>query len=203
MINTVIFDLGGVLIDWDPVYLYQKIFDDIEEREYFLAEICSPDWNQQQDAGRSLKHATESLATQHPEYEKQINAFYGRWQEMLGGAVEDSVKILEQIHNEGRHKIFALTNWSAETFPYALEQYEFLELFEGILVSGQENLKKPDPEIYRLLLERYQIRAQQAVFIDDSVQNVTAARELNISSVHFQSSEQLAMELATLGVITN
>jgi len=203
VINTVIFDLGGVLIDWDPVYLYQKIFDDIEEREYFLAEICSPDWNQQQDAGRSLKDATESLAAQHPEYEKQINAFYGRWQEMLDGAVEDSVKILEQIHNEGRHKIFALTNWSAETFPYALEQYEFLDLFEGILVSGQENLKKPDPEIYRLLLERYQIKAQQAVFIDDSLQNVTAARELNISSVHFQSSEQLAMELATLGVITN
>ena len=165
-IDTVIFDLGGVLIDWNPKYLYRKIFNDEEEINYFLTEICSPDWNEQQDAGRTLAEASEILVKKHPKYEKEIEAFYGRWTEMLGGAIEKTVDILEQLHHKKEQRILALTNWSAETFPYALENFEFLQLFEGILVSGVEKMKKPDSKIYQLMLDRYQIEAPKSVFIE-------------------------------------
>lgn len=200
-IDTVIFDLGGVLIDWNPKHLYRKIFDDEKEIDYFLSEICTPEWNEQQDAGRTFKEATEILVAQHPKFEKEIQAFYGRWKEMLGGEIEKTVSILNDLHQKNEHRLLALTNWSAESFPYALENFEFLQLFEGILVSGVEKMKKPDPEIYQLILDRYQIEAQKSVFIDDSERNIKAAKVLNINGIHFQSSEQLQSDLEKLGVL--
>ena len=200
-INTIIFDLGGVLIDWNPNHLYKKIIEDEKEREYFLSEICTPHWNEQQDAGRTLAEATNILVDQHPKYQKEIEAFYGRWTEMLGGAIEKTVEILEILHQQKEHRILALTNWSAETFPYALENYKFLQLFEGILVSGVEMMKKPDPKIYQLMLDRYQIEAPKSVFIDDSERNINGAESLNINGIHFKSSEQLRTELEGMGVL--
>ena len=200
-IDTIIFDLGGVLIDWNPNYLYDKIFEDEKEKKYFLSEICTPDWNEQQDAGRSLAEATTILLEKHPEYEMEIKAYYGRWVDMLGDIMHDSVEILKNLHKNNTHRLYALTNWSAETFPYALENFDFLQLFEGILVSGVEKLKKPDPQIYQLILDRYQIEAQQSVFIDDSKRNIKGAEALNIKGVHFQSAQQLKLDLEGLGVL--
>ena len=201
IIDTIIFDLGGVLIDWNPERLYKKIFEDEQERHYFLKEVCSPAWNAEQDAGRPLEEATQILLDQFPDYGAEIRAYYDRWTEMLGGTIEGTVKILEHLHNLKMHKLFALTNWSGETFPYALKNFHFLQLFEGILVSGDEKVKKPDPKIYELMLERFKIIPQNAVFIDDSMKNVEAAKNLNINAIHFHSPVQLRQDLESFGIL--
>lgn len=200
IIDTVIFDLGGVLVDWNPERLYKKIFKEEEEMKYFLSEICSPDWNEEQDAGRSLEDATNLLLEQFPKYSEEIKAYYGRWTEMLGGAIAGTVKILQELKTANTHKIYALTNWSAETFPVALELFDFLQLFEGILVSGKEKLKKPDHRIYQLILERYKINASNAIFIDDNLRNIKAAIECGIHGIHFNNPEQLKVDLAAYGI---
>ena len=194
-LDTIIFDLGGVLIDWNPEYVFRKVFQDEAEMRYFLSEVCSPDWNEQQDAGRSLAEATETLAKQFPKYEPEIRAYYGRWEEMLGGPIQDTVELLKQIHQDQVFRLYALTNWSAETFPIAWERYDFLQLFEGILVSGKEKLKKPDPKIYELILDRYQITPSKSLFIDDNARNVEAARGIGINAVHFQSPMQIKADI--------
>lgn len=194
-IETIIFDLGGVLIDWEPRYLYRKIFEDEVRMEWFLEHICTPDWNEEQDGGRSLQAAMDLLIGRHPEWEAEIRAFYGRWSEMLGGAIGETVDILRQIKSTGRYRLYALTNWSAETWPVAWEQFRFLHEFDGVLVSGQERLKKPDPTIYHLLLDRYEIDPTRALFIDDNLRNVQAAEACGIPSVHFIGAGQLKAEL--------
>ncbi|MCO6488763.1 MAG: HAD family phosphatase [Phaeodactylibacter sp.] len=200
-IETVIFDLGGVLIDWNPEYLFREVFDDEEKMRHFFEEVCTPQWNIQQDAGRPLAQAIEEKVREFPEYEPAIRAYYGRWEEMLGGAIEDSVRLLERLHAQNGHRLYALTNWSQETFPIAWERYDFLRLFEGIVVSGQEKLAKPDPRIYHTLLERYKVRAETAVFIDDMEANVEAARALGIEAIHFRGAGFLEEQLKGLGVL--
>ena len=195
-IETIIFDLGGVLINWNPKRLFRKIFEEEAEMDKFLAEVCTMDWNEQQDAGRSIKEATEELIQKFPNYTEQITAYYGRWEEMLGGAIDGTVSILKQLKQQEQLGIYALTNWSAETFPIALERFDFLQLFEGILVSGEEKLKKPDPKIYQLILDRYNLKAEASVFIDDNLRNVQAAAKLGIDAIHFQGPESLENELS-------
>ena len=195
MIDTLIFDLGNVLIKWEPRLLFRKIFHDEKEMEYFLTEICSPDWNEQQDAGRSLQDATDVLLAKYPEYSDQIKAYYGRWTEMLGGAIEGTVEILKEYKAMDTYRIYALTNWSAETWPTAVEKFDFLQLFEGILVSGQEKLKKPDPRIYQMILDRYGITPERSLFIDDSLRNIKGAQALGIHGIHFESPAQLRVNL--------
>lgn len=201
MINTIIFDLGAVLVDWNPHYLYRKLFTDEQEMKDFLANITTPDWNEEQDAGRSLQEGTDLLVQQHPQHEANIRAFYGRWDEMLGDAIEGTVEILKQLKESDRYKLYALTNWSAETFPVALERYEFLSWFDGIVVSGAEKMRKPNPVFYQLLLNRYNVKAQEALFIDDNLRNVLAAEKLGITSIHFLSPEQLKTELKKLKIV--
>ena len=200
-IETVIFDLGGVLIDWEPHRLFRKIFSDEKEMEYFLQNICTPDWNVQQDKGRPLADATQILLDQYPKYTSEIQAFYGRWEEMLGGAIQPTVDILEELVNAKTHRIYALTNWSAETFPVALRDYSFLQLFEGILVSGDEKMIKPERAIYDLICTRYEINPATAVFIDDSLKNIKGCEDYGMKGIHFQSGEQLRKELEELGVL--
>ena len=196
-INTIIFDLGGVLIDWDPKRLYRKIFKTEEEVESFLENIAKYEWNVEQDAGRSLTDGTEWLVEKHPEWEKEIRAYYGRWEEMLGGAVMGTVEILESL-KYGGYRILALTNWSGETFPIALNRYEFFKHMEGIVVSGDEKVAKPNPKIYQILLDRYQVNPSEAVFIDDSLKNVKGAQDLGIHGIHFKSPMQLREDLADI-----
>ena len=197
-IDTIVFDLGGVLIDWNPRYLYRTIFATEAEVEGFLSEVCKPEWNEQQDAGRPLDEATEILVRQHPEWEAEIRAYYGRWEEMLGGLNLGTVEILDNLAGSGQYRLYALTNWSAETFPVAYERYEFFRHFEGIVVSGAEKCKKPDQKIYKILLERHQIDPAKAVFIDDSPKNVKGAQKTGMHAIHFQTPMQLREELADL-----
>lgn len=195
MINTIIFDLGAVLIDWNPHYLYKTIFDDEQEMKNFLANICTPDWNEEQDAGRSLQDGTDILVAQFPEHEANIRAFYGRWQEMLGEPFHGTVELLRRLKESGKYKLYALTNWSAETFPVAMQRYDFLSWFDGIVVSGTEKMRKPASEFYQLLLNRYGVNINEALFIDDNYRNVLAAEKVGIKTIHFTSSEQLEKEL--------
>jgi 2-haloacid dehalogenase len=201
VINTIIFDLGAVLVDWNPHYLYRNLFADKQEMKDFLANITTPDWNEEQDAGRPLQEGTELLVQQYPHHEANIRAFYGRWEEMLGDAIEGTVELFKQLKDNGKYKIYALTNWSAETFPIALERYDFLNWFDGIVVSGTEKMRKPNPAFYQLLLDRYNTKAEEALFIDDNLRNVLAAQKMGIKSIHFSSAEQLKKELESRFII--
>ncbi|QQL49038.1 HAD family hydrolase [Mucilaginibacter ginkgonis] len=196
MIKTIIFDLGAVLIDWNPVYLYRKLFTDETAMQHFLTNIVTSEWNEEQDAGRSLHEATELLLSQYPEHEENIRAFYGRWEEMLGGPIPETVELFRKLKASGNYKIYALTNWSAETFGIAMERYDFLGWFDGIVVSGEEKVRKPYPEFYQVLLNRYSVNPAEALFIDDNLRNVKAAKELGIPSIHFTSPEALHAEFA-------
>ena len=201
MIETVIFDLGNVLINWDRKNLYRKIFKDEDKMNYFLDNVATMDWNEQQDAGRLWSVATDILVRQHPAFEPEIRAYFDRWTEMLDGAIEGTVEILKEIHESKRYRLYALTNWSDELFHHAIERFEFLELFEGIVVSGREFMKKPDLRIYHLTLNRYNIKAETAVFIDDSQRNIDAAKQLNIHGIHFKSPEQLRKDLELMVIL--
>jgi 2-haloacid dehalogenase len=199
--DTVIFDLGGVLIDWNPDYVYRTIFQDENEMKRFYAEVCTPDWNEQQDAGRSLAEATEELVAKFPDQEQNIRAYYGRWEEMLKGPIDATVDILREIKESGKYRLYALTNWSAETFPIALSKYEFLHWFDGRLVSGEEKMRKPFPKFYQLMLDRFSINPSSSIYIDDNDRNLQPTRELGIHSIHFVSPEKLRQDLQNVGVI--
>jgi 2-haloacid dehalogenase len=198
-INTIVFDLGGVLIDWNPEYVYRQVIPDAEKRRYFLDHICTHDWNIEQDAGRLIGDATAMLVSEHPEWEMEIRAFYGRWEEMLGGPIQDTVDLLEELHRSGTHRLLALTNWSHETFPVALDRYHFLQWFEGIVVSGHEKTRKPFSDIYQILLKRYSVEPGKAVFIDDVVRNVEGAHAMGMQGIHFQSPAGLRTSLRSMG----
>jgi 2-haloacid dehalogenase len=200
-INTLVFDLGGVLVDWNPEYLYNKIIPDEKERRWFLSTICTGDWNEEQDAGRSLQEGTEHLVQRYPEHETAIRAYYGRWKEMLGGPIQETVEIFRELKFHTSLKLYALTNWSAETFPVALELYDFLHWFDGRLVSGEEKIRKPFPEIYRLLIDRFGIDPTKAIYVDDNIRNVLPARELGFYGIHFRTPELFREELKGLGVL--
>jgi 2-haloacid dehalogenase len=202
LLETVVFDLGGVLIDWDPEYVYRSIFPDADKRQWFFDNVCTHDWNARQDAGRSLEVATEKKVLEFPEYEKEIRAFYGRWEEMLGGPVHGTVTLLENLKRNNEVRLLALTNWSHETFPIALERYAFLKWFEGIVVSGHEKTIKPHVAIYQTLLTRYSVEPRKAVFIDDNAENVAGARAAGMQGIHYKSPEALEVSLRALGVDT-
>lgn len=198
-INTIIFDLGGVLLDWNPKYVFdENYFESEEKRVYFFKNICTSDWNEEQDAGRSIVEATQELVQKFPEWEQPIRDFYGRWTEMLKAPIPETVEIFRQLKESGRYKLYALTNWQVGLFDIALVRYNFLHWFDGRVVSGEEKTRKPFPEFYQRLLDRYNINPSEALFIDDNLRNVSAAEDLGINVIHFQSSEQLKKELKRL-----
>lgn len=200
-ISTIIFDLGGVLIDWNPDYVYREVIPDTEKRRFFFENICTHDWNIEQDAGRPLAEATELLVAQHPEWESEIRDYYGRWEEMLGGPLHDTVDLLRELRERREHRLLALTNWSGETFPVALSRYDFLHWFEGIVVSGDEKTRKPFADIYQKLLDRYEVDPAGAVFIDDSLTNVEGAEAVGIRGIHFQGAQRLRETLLDLRLL--
>ncbi len=200
-IDTIIFDLGGVLIDWNPEYVYLEVFNgDREKMQWFFDNICTNDWNENQDAGYPLQKATEERVTLFPEHEELIRMFYGRWEEMLGEAIDGTVAILKSLIEHPNYKVVALTNWSHETFPIALERFEFLHWFEGIIVSGDEKTRKPFEEIYELTLKRFNIKAENSIFIDDNLRNIEAAQALDINGIHFESPKALLDQLKTFSI---
>ena len=199
-IDTIIFDLGGVLIDWNPRYVYRQIFKTEKETEWFLENVTTAEWNENQDAGYPLHKATEELVAKHPGWETEIKAYYGRWLEMLGDQIHETVKILQQLKKTGKYKLLALTNWSAETFPHALERFEFLKLFEGIVVSGEEKMKKPSAAFYKIIIDRYHLDPSKTIFIDDSLRNIKGAEALGINGIHFHNPAQLKEALQRIGI---
>jgi len=198
-IKSVVFDIGGVLIDWNPRHLYRKIFSSEEEMERFLSEICTYEWNVQQDGGKLFSEATAELSAKFPGYSDKIALYYGRWEEMLGGELKDTVKIFNELKSAGM-PLYALSNWSHEAFPVAFERYGFMKQFDGIVVSGYEKLLKPDHAIYRVLMSRYNVNPAESVYIDDNKANAEAAAELGFHAIHFQSAEHLRLELRSLGL---
>ncbi|PWT77057.1 MAG: HAD family hydrolase [Bacteroidetes bacterium] len=200
-IDTVVFDLGNVLIDWNPDYVYREIFPNEKERKWFYENICTSEWNEEQDAGRSLFEATELLVKKFPEQETNIRAYYGRWQDMLGGPIHGSVEILRHLKFKTDNNLYALTNWSHETFPVALEKYDFLHWFKGRVVSGEEKTRKPFPPIYETLVTRFQINPAAAVYVDDSLRNLEYPAKMGFHTIHFTSSGQFKSELEGLGVL--
>jgi len=202
-INTIIFDLGNVLVYWSPMYVYEKYFDSEEKQKYFFDNICTSDWNELQDEGRSIVEATQDLVKKFPDWEQPIRDFYGRWTEMLKGPVHETVEIFRQLKESGKYKLYALTNWQAGLFDIALVRYDFLHWFDGRVVSGEEKTRKPFPEFYKILLERYKVNPSEALFIDDSLRNVKGAETLGISAIHFTSAEELKKELAKMGIVVN
>lgn len=203
MINTIIFDLGNVLINWEPKLLYNKIFESEEQTNHFLENICTLTWNEEQDAGRSLEAGTKALIEEFPGHEEEIKSYYDRWEEMLNGPIEGTVEIFQKLKATGKYKIYALTNWSAELFPVALREFEFLTWFDGIVVSGDEGIRKPEAAFFQILFDRYQVKPEDAVFIDDNLRNVEAARKLGIQSIRFTSAEELEKELKELNVLNS
>lgn len=199
-IKNIIFDFGGVLMDWNPRYFFKDYFNDDEKMAFFLKNIAVDEWNAEQDRGRSLKEGTQILVAKHPEWEKEIRAYYDNWTTMLRSDIPENVAVLRKLAGTD-YELFGLTNWSHETFPYALEHYDFFQLFEGkIVVSGEEKLIKPDPEIWHVLLNRYHIKAEESVFIDDNAKNIEAAEKLGFHCIHITKNTDLEEELRALGV---
>ena len=199
--RAAVFDIGGVLIDWDPRHLYRSLFDDEAEMERFLAEVCTDEWNARQDAGRPFAEAVAELTARHPEeLHGLIEAYHLRWEEMVAGAIEGTVAVLAELRRAGT-PLFALSNWSAETFPAMRARFEFLTCFELIVLSGEVGLIKPDPQIFELLLARIGRSAGECVYIDDSPRNVAAAEQLGFDAIPFLSPDRLRADLTRRGLL--
>ncbi len=194
---AIIFDLGGVLIDWNPRYLYRQMFTDDEAIQNFMEETNLLHWNEFQDAGRPFAEAVQLLSDEFPHHEQYIRAFHERWVEMVGGAIEGTVEILRELKN-AEYEIYALTNWSAETYPLAYERFEFLRWFRHVAVSGKLKMIKPDPRIFEHMLGIVARPATACIYIDDSHKNFLAAQELGFQAIHFQNPLHLQAELSQL-----
>jgi 2-haloacid dehalogenase len=199
-IKAVVFDLGGVLIDWDPRHLYRRLFADEAEMERFLADVTTQAWNHQQDAGRTWAEAVESLANEHPQQRDLIAAYHERWEEMLGGEMAETVAVVDEVRGGGL-PIYALTNWSAEMFPIARRRFPFLAWFKGIVVSGEVGVAKPDPRIFETLLDRFGLDPTTTLFVDDSADNVAVASKLRFIALRFTDAQSLRQDLIDLGVL--
>jgi 2-haloacid dehalogenase len=193
--KAVVFDLGGVLIDWDPRYLYRKLLADEAAVEEFLATVCTPEWNAEQDRGRPFAEGVAELVERYPAHAAAITAYHERWPEMLGGDISGTVELLAELRAAGV-PLYALTNWSAETFAIARERFQFLDWFDGVLVSGEERMIKPDPAIFQLMVERFGLDPGSTFYVDDSAANVEAAGRLGFDAVRFTSPGQLRRDLA-------
>lgn len=193
---NVVFDLGMVLIEWDPRHLYRKVFDDPERMEWFLAEVCHGAWNLEQDRGRDWQEAIDEAIARHPDLAREIRLYRERWMEMVPGAIEGSVRILEELDAKGT-PLYAITNWNQETFRETRQRFAFLDRFRDIVVSGDEGLIKPDPAIFALLCERNGLDPKKCLFIDDSAKNVNGAEAVGWQAHHFMSPDGLRADLVS------
>jgi 2-haloacid dehalogenase len=197
---NIVFDLGNVLLRWDPRFLFTQYFDDEAQMEWFLAHVCNHEWNLEQDRGRSFAEAVKHATAQHPDLAEAIAAYDERWHETLPHAIDGTVAIFEELR-QGGAPLYAITNWNGEKFRETKIRFPFLNHFHDIIVSGDEKLIKPDPAIYRLLLERNGLSAAECLFIDDSLNNVKGAEAVGMKAHHFSSPENLRTALVGLGLL--
>jgi 2-haloacid dehalogenase len=198
--KTVVFDFGGVLIDWNRRYLYRKIFENEAEMEWFLRNVCSDSWNNLQDEGYPFSETIPELQMKFPEYCDKIAIYETRWAEMVGGPITGTVEILKEIKAKN-FPVYGLTNWGADTFPIVFKQFEFLRSLDGIVVSGDEKVVKPFPEIYNILINRYNIDPESCIFIDDNYLNIQSAKKIGFKTIQFESPENLRKHLKLLKVL--
>lgn len=191
---NIVFDFGGVLIDWNPRYFYRTYFKDEAEMEYFLANICTNEWNAEHDRGRLFSDGVEMLQKKHPEYSDAIRMYKEGWERMLNGEICEGVGLLKDLKREG-YPLYGLTNWSAETIGVAYKRFGFLSLFDGIVVSGEEKLIKPDKRLFQVLLDRYLLKAQDCIFIDDNAANIQSANELGFNAVLYDNIKNVRERL--------
>ena len=190
MIDTVVFDLGGVLIDWDPRHLYRQLFADEDEMELFLATVCTLEWHARFDEGRPIAEGIAELVERHPELEPMIRAYAERWQDMFAGEVPGTVDVLESLHDRGV-PLFAITNWPGETFPAARERFGFLARFDGIVVSGEEGVMKPDRRLFGVLVDRHGVDPAASLFVDDTQRHLDTAAAMGFSVERFTDPASL------------
>lgn len=196
-IKNIVFDFGGVLMDWNPRYFYRDYFNDEAEMEYFLSEICNDEWNAAQDCGRTFEDGVSAILDKYPQYSEAIRMYPEKWELMLKGEFPESVELLKKVKGMG-YKVYGLTNWSAEKIGIAYSRHDFFRLFDGIVVSGEEKVIKPDHRIYEILLERYGLNAEECVFIDDNQANIDAADCLGFRTIRFDNIGNVSSELSSL-----
>lgn len=192
--KNIVFDFGGVLVDWNPHHLYDKYFGSREKAEWFLNNICLYSWNLQMDGGKPFAEGVAELQAEHPEWSEAIAIYHTRWIEMMNGEIEGMASVIRRLKMAG-YGVYGLTNWSAETFPMVRDTYPVFQEFDGIVVSGEEHLLKPDAAIYKCLLERYDLQAEESLFIDDNADNVAGARNVGMKAIRFTSAVELEREL--------
>jgi len=200
-IDTLLLDLGGVLIDWNPRHLYRPLFrGDEAAMEHFLSEVCPPEWNRQMDAGKAFDEAIAERQRLFPEHAHLIKLWKSGWEQMLREPIHETVELVDALRGRG-HRLYALTNWSAETFPVAQARFAFLSWFEDIVVSGEVKLAKPDPRIFQLAIERCSLTPERTLYVDDMQHNVEDARRLGLHAVHFEHAPKLRSDLERLGLV--
>lgn len=192
--KNIVFDFGGVLVDWNPHHLYDKYFGSREKAEWFLNNICLYSWNLQMDGGKPFAEGVAELQAEHPEWSEAIAIYHTRWIEMMNGEIEGMASVIRRLKMAG-YGVYGLTNWSAETFPMVRDTYPVFQELDGIVVSGEEHLLKPDAAIYKCLLERYALQAEESLFVDDNADNVVGARNVGMKAIQFTSAEELEREL--------
>lgn len=189
MIKNVIFDFGCVLVNWDQHNLYDSYFGSREKTDWFIQHICTLPWNNQTDVGKTFAEAVTEKVAEFPEWEKEIRMYWERWEDMIGGAIEGMEEWIGELKAAG-YGTFGLTNWSTETFPLVKDKYAVFGMLDGIVMSGEELIGKPDPRIYQILLDRYGLKAAECVFIDDRIGNIEAGEQLGIRGILFENCQQ-------------
>jgi len=189
-----LFDLGGVFFDWDPHHFYKDIFDTEDESKYFLTEVCSDEWNIKQDAGRTIEEAESELIPKFPHYEREIKMYYKNHRKMIRGIFNLSINVLEKLKKQN-YECYVLSNWSAETFAGMIDDYPFLKLFDGLLISGEDKLMKPNMAIYELAINRFNLMPQKTVFIDDKLENIEAAKIIHLNTIHLVDPNKIELEV--------
>jgi len=202
LIHAIIFDFGGVLVDWNPHNLYRRFFDDPRAMDQFLSEIHFAEWNLLQDKGRPFAEGVAELSARFPQHAHLIRAYHEHWEDSVAGPIPGSVEILRALKAEG-HPVYGLSNWSAETFPLAYRKYDFFRILDGYIISGDVGLVKPDPAIFNLMIDKIGYPASACLLIDDSAQNTEVARQLGFETILFRSPKVLAAELRQLRLLTN
>lgn len=201
-INTIVFDLGGVLVDWNPKYVYKDVFKgDMHKVDWFLNNVCTPSWNIEQDAGRTIEEAVILKTNEFPQYKKEIEIYYNEWHYMFSGPIEENVSLFKSLVSRPNYKVYALTNWSAEKWDKALELFPFFKDFDGWVVSGQEKTRKPFDDIYNILIKRFRLTGPKTLFIDDNAENAAAAKNIGINAIHYKNPAQLLDEFKKFGIV--
>ncbi|MBO7459932.1 MAG: HAD family phosphatase [Bacteroidales bacterium] len=203
MIKNIVFDFGGVLVDWNPHYLFDKYFNDIEEANYFVENVCNSEWNAEMDGGKTFEQAVKERTAMFPKYAEALKLYQTNWMDTMGDEIPGMYDLIKSLKDNGFPIIYGLTNWSAETFPTVQKKYRIFSLIDKIIVSGEVKQLKPNPEIFHTLLNTFNLKAEESLFIDDNIKNVEGAKAVGINALRFENANKLKEDLQTLNVISS